>query len=51
MNDQSSPRPVTQSSTAALPAIKQAVVIIHGMGGQRPMDTIKDFVKAVWQTD
>jgi hypothetical protein len=29
----------------------QAVVVIHGMGEQRPMDTIKGFVKAVWETD
>jgi hypothetical protein len=29
----------------------QAVVVIHGMGEQRPMDTIKAFVKAVWETD
>jgi hypothetical protein len=29
----------------------QAVVVIHGMGEQIPMDTIKDFVDAVWQKD
>jgi hypothetical protein len=29
----------------------QAVVVIHGMGEQRPMDTIKAFVQAVWETD
>ena len=29
----------------------QAVVVIHGMGEQIPMDTIKGFVNAVWQTD
>jgi hypothetical protein len=29
----------------------QAVVVIHGMGEQRPMDTIKSFVEAVWETD
>jgi hypothetical protein len=29
----------------------QAVVVIHGMGEQRPMDTVKGFVKAVWETD
>jgi hypothetical protein len=27
----------------------QAIVAIHGMGEQRPMDTIKAFVRAVWQ--
>jgi hypothetical protein len=30
---------------------KQAVVMIHGMGEQKPMDTIKSFVHAVWETD
>ena len=30
---------------------KQAVVVIHGMGEQMPMDTIKRFVRAVWETD
>jgi hypothetical protein len=29
----------------------QAVVVIHGMGEQRPMDTIRAFVRAVWETD
>ena len=32
-------------------AALQAVVVIHGMGEQRPMDTIKSFVEAVWKTD
>src|SRR6476659_2896608 len=44
------------ASQAAQPAgmtqaAKQAVVVIHGMGEQRPMDTIKAFVKAVWEAD
>ena len=30
---------------------KQAIVVIHGIGEQRPMDTITDFVRAVWETD
>jgi len=30
---------------------KQAVVVIHGMGEQAPMDTISGFVKAAWMTD
>ncbi|MGB8898347.1 MAG: hypothetical protein WCC90_03395 [Methylocella sp.] len=29
----------------------QAVVVIHGMGEQRPMDTVRAFVQAVWETD
>jgi hypothetical protein len=33
------------------PASKQAVVMIHGIGEQQPMDTIKSFVRAVWETD
>jgi hypothetical protein len=33
------------------PFSKQAIVIIHGMGEQMPMDTIKGFVRAVWETD
>lgn len=30
---------------------KQAIVLVHGMGEQRPMDTIKSFVETVWQRD
>lgn len=31
---------------------RQAVVIIHGMGEQRPMDTLRDFVNGVkWQME
>lgn len=38
--------------TASAPhADMQAVVVIHGMGEQIPMDTIKGFVAAVWQKD
>ncbi len=29
----------------------QAVVVVHGMGEQRPMETIRRFVHAVWSTD
>jgi hypothetical protein len=29
---------------------KQAVIVIHGMGEQTPMATIKAFVRAVWET-
>ena len=36
---------------AAPHADLQALVVIHGMGEQIPMDTIKDFVNAVWQKD
>lgn len=32
-------------------AVKQAVVLIHGIGEQVPMDTLRGFVRAVWTTD
>jgi hypothetical protein len=38
------PPPVALSSFA-----KQAVIIVHGMGEQRPMDTLKGFVRTVWE--
>lgn len=38
-----------ETGGGSLPA--QAVVIIHGMGEQRPMDTLRGFVRAVWSTD
>lgn len=31
--------------------MKQAVVLIHGMGEQIPMQTLQDFVDVVWVTD
>lgn len=30
---------------------KQAVVVIHGVGEQKPMDTLRSFVDAVWTRD
>ncbi len=30
---------------------RQAVVIIHGIGEQRPMETLTNFIDAVWRTD
>jgi hypothetical protein len=30
---------------------RQAVVVIHGMGEQRPMATLRGFVEAVWTSD
>lgn len=32
-------------------AKRQAVLVIHGMGEQRPMDTLRGFVRAVWERD
>ncbi len=34
-----------------MPKKRQAVLLIHGIGEQRPMDTLRGFVKAVWKTD
>ncbi|ODT78221.1 MAG: hypothetical protein ABS76_24755 [Pelagibacterium sp. SCN 64-44] len=31
------------------PISRQAVVIVHGQGEQRPMGTIRDFVRVLWQ--
>lgn len=31
--------------------LKQAVVLIHGVGEQVPMDTLRGFVRAVWTTN
>jgi hypothetical protein len=45
------PPPAMHAGTVKPPLAMQAVVVIHGMGEQRPMDTIKGFVKAVWETD
>ncbi|GAB2687107.1 hypothetical protein [Aliiglaciecola aliphaticivorans] len=30
---------------------KQAVVLVHGIGEQRPMETVREFVKSVWVKD
>lgn len=30
---------------------KQAVVIVHGIGEQRPMETVREFVETVWAKD
>jgi hypothetical protein len=47
-NGQASASPGTGLPVASFP--KQAVVVIHGMGEQMPMDTIKGFVHAAWET-
>jgi hypothetical protein len=31
--------------------MKQAIVLIHGVGEQVPMDTLRGFVETVWKTD
>lgn len=40
-----------QAGAAGKRPSKQAVVIIHGMGEQRPMETLRDFVRAIWMDD
>jgi hypothetical protein len=45
---QSQPQPAIVRPVANSPM--QAVVVIHGMGEQKPMDTIRSFVRAVWET-
>ena len=42
---------MADSDVAVQRADMQAVIVIHGMGEQAPMDTIKGFVNAVWQKD
>jgi hypothetical protein len=37
-----------KSQTENLPMSKQAVLLIHGIGEQKPMDTLRSFVDAVW---
>ncbi|MBG7614643.1 hypothetical protein IWC96_05025 [Brevundimonas sp. BAL450] len=39
------------SKTPSANSPKTAVVLIHGMGEQRPMATLWGFVEAVWRTD
>ena len=51
MSDSGSPHAAQPASAGTTHADMQAVVVIHGMGEQRPMDTIKAFVKAVWETE
>ena len=43
--------PAAAAAVAALPAARQAVILVHGMGEKIPMDTIKGFVRTVWEQD
>ncbi|WP_095084308.1 hypothetical protein [Mesorhizobium sophorae] len=46
------PDPIASQATPKAPRkLSQAVVIVHGMGEQRPMDTLRGFVQAVWSHD
>lgn len=39
------------SKPKAPPIVRQAVVVVHGQGQQRPMGTIRDFVAALWASN
>lgn len=39
------------SKPAAEPIKRQAIVVVHGQGQQRPMGTIRDFVAALWASN
>lgn len=39
----------TKAATATPPIARQAIVIVHGQGEQRPMGTIRNFVDVLWQ--
>ncbi len=42
---------IAEQKKSAFKANRQAVVIIHGIGNQRPMDTLRPFVDAVLEVD
>jgi hypothetical protein len=44
-------RKTAASPTRYISGQKRAVVIIHGIGDQMPMQTLRSFVDAVWSTD
>src|SRR5262249_22127127 len=51
MSDSGSPLAAQPTSVGTPHADMPAVVVIHGMGDQRPIDTIKAFVTAAWAPD
>lgn len=52
MSDQEGGGPAAAAPVPADAKVpKQAVIIVHGMGEQRPMDTLKSFVRTVWELD
>ena len=50
MTVQQEPRPAAPPEHPVARFPKQAIVVVHGMGEQMPMDTIKAFVRAAWRT-
>src|SRR5262249_10859604 len=51
MSDSGSPLAAQPASVGAPHADMQVVVVLHGMGEHRAMDTIKAVVKAGWESD
>lgn len=43
--------PAAAAGPSGAKAGKQAVILVHGMGEQIPMDTIRGFVRSVWEDD
>src|SRR5687768_6466865 len=41
----------TRGAEVAKPVRKQAVVVIHGIGEQRPLATLREFVETVYRRD
>ncbi len=45
------PRTPAPRAKANSKAARQVVIVVHGMGEQRPMDTIRDFARTAWEDD
>jgi hypothetical protein len=50
MNNGQGPQPAPAADQPVSSFPKQAIVVIHGIGEQIPMDTIRAFVRAAWET-
>jgi hypothetical protein len=50
MNNGQVPQPPAAADHPVSSFPKQAIVVVHGIGEQMPMDTIKGFVRAAWET-
>src|ERR1700687_1331678 len=50
MNNGQLPQPPPSADQPVSSFPKQAIVVIHGIGEQIPMDTIRGFVRATWET-
>ena len=50
MNNGQLPQPPAVAGQPVSSFPKQAIVVIHGIGEQIPMDTIRGFVRAAWET-